>query len=106
MRVILDECLPRGLAKYLIDHQVVTVPQAGFAGFTNGELLRRIDGTCDAFVTVDRNLPAQNTLATHSFGVIVLRAQSNRLAALTPLVPDVLAALATLRAGNVVIVSE
>ncbi len=93
MRVILDECLPRGLANHLIDHQVLTVPQAGFAGLTNGELLRRIEG-----------LPAQNVIASYSFGVIILRSQSNRLASLIPLVSGVLKALAAIRPGDVIVV--
>ncbi len=59
MRVILDECLPRRLGLELPGHLVSTVPLAGWAGISNGELLARIDGNYDAFVTVDKNLPAQ-----------------------------------------------
>ena len=32
MRVLLDECLPRRLKRLLADHEVVTVPEAGWAG--------------------------------------------------------------------------
>jgi hypothetical protein len=32
MRVLLDECLPRGLKKHIRDHEVKTVPEAGWAG--------------------------------------------------------------------------
>ena len=39
MRVLLDECLPRGLAGELTGHQVVTVSQAGWTGMRNGESL-------------------------------------------------------------------
>ena len=31
MKILLDECVPRPLARYLEDHQVQTVPQAGWA---------------------------------------------------------------------------
>jgi hypothetical protein len=79
MRVILDECLPRKLGLELVGHIVTTVPQAGWAGILNGRLLGLIGGNFDAFVTVDKNLPAQQKTGILSFGVIVLRAPSNRL---------------------------
>ena len=31
MNILLDECVPRPLARYLEGHQVQTVPQAGWA---------------------------------------------------------------------------
>jgi hypothetical protein len=39
MRVLLDECLPRGLKRHLPGHDVRTVPEAGWAGMKNGALL-------------------------------------------------------------------
>lgn len=39
MKVLLDECLPRKLGRLLIGHDVSTVPEAGWAGVTNGKLL-------------------------------------------------------------------
>lgn len=41
MRVLLDECVPRGLRDLLPGHDVKTVAEAGWAGVKNGELLRR-----------------------------------------------------------------
>lgn len=105
MRVILDECLPRRLGLELSGHLVATVPQTGWAGISNGKLLALIAGNYDAFVTVDKNLPAQQKTAALTFGVIVLRAPSNQLSDLRPLVPQILAALASLKPGTVVIVS-
>jgi hypothetical protein len=32
MRVLLDECLPRRLKSFLAEHDVITVPEAGWAG--------------------------------------------------------------------------
>ena len=59
MRIILDECLPRRLGLELPGHLVTTVPLAGWASVSNGRLLARINGNYDAFITVDKNLPAQ-----------------------------------------------
>jgi hypothetical protein len=62
MRVLLDECLPRKLKLELTGHDAKTVPETGWAGLKNGELLRAAAGQFDAFITVDRNLPAQRPL--------------------------------------------
>ena len=100
MRVILDECLPRRLGLELSGHAVRTVSQAGMA---NGELLARIQGTFDAFITIDQNLVAQQATSNLSFGVIVLRAPSNKFDDLKALVPQILAALSALQPGQIVV---
>lgn len=105
MRVLLDECLPRRLGLELAGHAVTTVHQAGWAGISNGKLLALIAGNYDAFLTVDKNLPAQQKTAALSFGVVVLRAPSNQLTDLRPLVPQILTALTALQPGSVMILS-
>ncbi len=40
MRVLLDECLPKKLKAHIVADLVQTVPEAGWAGTQNGELLR------------------------------------------------------------------
>jgi hypothetical protein len=64
MRVLLDESLPRGLRKELASHEVVTVPEAGWAGRKNGDLLRLAEPAFDVFVTADGRLPFQQDLPT------------------------------------------
>ena len=49
MRVLLDECLPKRLKQSLIGHDVQTVPEAGWAGKKNGDLIRLAAGKFDAF---------------------------------------------------------
>jgi predicted nuclease of predicted toxin-antitoxin system len=102
MRVLLDECLPRRLKAHLAGHQVITVPEAGWAGKKNGELLHAASGLVDAFITIDSNLAYQQHLADLPFAVVVLSARSNRLADVLPLIPQVLVALAAAQAGHVV----
>lgn len=99
--MLLDECVNRRLAKDIVGHDTKTVPQAGWAGLRNGALLGRAEGQFDAFVTVDRNLPSQQNLSRFSIAVIVLRARSNRLADLRPLVPRLLAVLGRAKRGQV-----
>lgn len=97
MRVLLDECLPKRLKHLLIGHKVQTVPEAGWAGKKNGELIRLATGKFDAFITIDSNLIYQQNLSDVPFGVVVLSARSNRLADLETLVPAILEALDGLR---------
>ena len=59
MKILLDECIDRRLAKDIQGHEVLTVPQAGWAGIKNGELLRLAQAQFDVFVTVDQNLSFQ-----------------------------------------------
>ncbi|HTJ79728.1 MAG TPA: DUF5615 family PIN-like protein [Rariglobus sp.] len=105
MRVILDECLPRRLGLELSGHLVSTVSLAGWAGISNGKLLARIAGNYDAFITIDKNLPAQQNTAALPFCVIVLRARSNQLPDLRPLVRQILAALDVLQPGQVLTIA-
>jgi predicted nuclease of predicted toxin-antitoxin system len=102
MRVILDECLPKRLARELPGHEVTTVPAAGWAGVVNGELLRRIAGNYEVFVTIDGNLAAQQNTEALTFGVIVLRARSNKIEDIRPLIPEILGALSSAEAGRVI----
>ena len=100
--MLVDECLPRRFARALAGHAVLTVAEAGWSGVVNGALLRLIEGRFDAFVTIDGNLEAQQTFANRTFGVVILHAQTNRIEDVRPLAPQVLSALASLRAGEVV----
>ena len=74
---------------------------SGWAGTRNGALLSRARGQCDVFVTVDRNLAFQQPIDSLPFAVVVLRAKSNRLSDLRPLVPFLLNVLSTLLPGEV-----
>ena len=67
---------------------MVTVPQAGWAGIQNGELLRLAQAQFDVFVTVDRNLSFQQHLPQFTIAVMVLHAPTNRLKDLRPLIPQ------------------
>jgi len=102
VRVLLDEQLPRRLARSLTGHEVRTVPQEGWAGTKNGELLRRAIGSgFEAFVTADQNLRYQQNLKGHALFVVVLVARSLALEELRPLVPRIEDALGRARPGEI-----
>lgn len=102
MRVLIDECLPRKLKRELSDHEARTVPEMGWSGKKNGELLRLMTGQFDVFVTADQNLKYQQNLETASVGVIVLAAKSNRLAELLPLVLRLREAVESIQPGDLI----
>jgi hypothetical protein len=79
MRVLLDESLPRGLRKELASYEVVTVPEAGWAGRKNGDLLRLAEPAFDVFVTADRRLPFEQDLKGIDLCIVVLSARTNIL---------------------------
>jgi predicted nuclease of predicted toxin-antitoxin system len=101
MRILLDACVPRRLANELPGHEVRTVPEMGWADLDDGPLLDAMAGLFDALVTVDKNLPKQQRVQNRLFGIVVLRAKTNRLADLLPLVVALRAALEELCPGEV-----
>jgi hypothetical protein len=101
MRVLLDECVPRGLREDLPGHEVKTVAEAGWAGLKNGVLLERAAEEFDVLLTVDRNLEYQQDFSGLALAVIVVHAPSNDIAVLRPLMPAVLEALPRAKPGVV-----
>lgn len=106
MKILLDECIDRRLAKEFVGCDVKTVPQMGWAGIKNGQLLALAEAEFDIFITVDRNLSFQQNLPQFNIAVVVLQVSSNRLADMKPVVPNVLAILAIVTKGKATVVSE
>ena len=101
MKVFVDECVDWRLALDIAGHEVKTAREMGWLTIKNGELLALAANEFDVFVTVDRNLSFQQNLPTFAIAVIVLRAHSNRLADLKPLVPALLACIPSAKRGAV-----
>ena len=100
MKLLLDECIDRRLAREFVGYEVKTVPRMGLAGIKDGQLLVFAEAEFDIFITVDRNLSFQQSLPQFGIAVIVSRPLSNRLADLKPLAPEILAILATAAKGR------
>ena len=102
MRLLLDECLPRKLKGGLLGHEVKTVPQMGWAGTENGDLLPLIELQFDAFITIDGNMRYQQNMTGRSFALIVLVAPDNTIETLLPLMPQVLVMLPSVVPAQIV----
>ncbi len=105
MRVLLDACVPKRLARELQKHEVCAATDLGWSDLDDGPLLDAMGTDFDALVTVDKNLPRQQRLDHRPFGVVILRAETNRLTDLLPLVPKLRATLKRLHRGEVRVVS-
>lgn len=101
MKVLLDECVDWRLLRDIVGHEVKTARQMGWSTTKNGELLAVAAKEFEVFVTVDRNLSFQQQVPAFDIAVIVLRAKSNRLSDLRPLVPQLLACIPVAKAGTV-----
>jgi predicted nuclease of predicted toxin-antitoxin system len=101
VRILLDACVPKRLAKELSAHEVRTAPEMGWGNLDDGPLLDAMSGRFDALITVDGSLANQQRLDNRPFAVVILRAKTNRLADLLPLVPTLLRAIENLRPGQV-----
>ena len=87
MQILIDECLPKKLKRELVGYTVFTVPEKGWAGLKNGELLRVAENEFDVWITADRSIEYQQNLSRFEIAVVVLVALSNQLQALLPLMP-------------------
>ena len=100
-RVILDEGVPRKIARNLPGHDLTTVAAEGWAGVRNGNLLDLIErARFDAFITADKNMEYQQPeLRRRPFAVLLL--STNHLPTIIPHVGLIAEALDTARPGSV-----
>jgi PIN like domain len=103
MRVLLDECVPKALGRALVGHAVRTVPQEGWSGKKNGELLTLMSTAgFEVLLTVDQGVRFQQNLQSAGVAVVIMVAATNDIVDLLPLVPNVLTALANVQPGDAV----
>lgn len=106
MKILLDECIDRRLATYLIEYNVKTVSQMGWSGTKNGQLLGLAAVEFDVFITVDQNLPFEQNLQQFDLAIIVLQTFSNPLADLKLLVPQIISSLPQISKGEATIIKQ
>jgi predicted nuclease of predicted toxin-antitoxin system len=104
MRVLIDECAPSALGRFLRQHghECRTAQEAGWAGKQNGELLQLAESKFDALITIDTNFRYQQNLKQRKIAIVVIRAHSNRLADLSQHFPACVQALEKIKPGEFV----
>lgn len=101
MKILLDHCVPRKLARGLPGHEVSTAREMGWDEERNGRLMRlAADGGFVVLLTMDANLTHQQPSGPLPVAVLVLRAVSNDLDDIAALLPEALKALETISPGT------
>jgi predicted nuclease of predicted toxin-antitoxin system len=72
MKILLDECVPWPMHKFLAGHECSTAQQSGWGGIKNGDLLRLAEGEFDLFITSDQNIRYQQNLAGRQIAILEL----------------------------------
>lgn len=82
--------------------EATTVRTRGWSGKTNGELLEAAQHEFDALLTMDRGIPHQQNLEGLDLAIVLVRARSNDISDIAPLVDEIKGVLREARAGDVV----
>lgn len=103
MKLLLDECVLRKLKNHFSGIECQTVPEAGFAGKKNGELLFLAESQgFEVFLTLDRGIEFEHNLQGRKIAVIVILAKSNRLGDLVPHAPGIIRTLKSIRSSQLI----
>src|SRR5438105_13662180 len=100
MKVFVDECVNRRFIRRLTGHIFVHISDTPLRSTKNGALLHAVAPDYDVFLTRDTSIPFQQNLKRFPLAFVILRARSNSLADLLPLVSDLLAALDRITASG------
>ena len=72
MKILLDDCVPWPLHKFLVGHECANAQQRGWGGIKNGDLLRLAEKDFDLFITSDQNIRYQQNLAGRKIAILEL----------------------------------
>ena len=72
MKILLDECVPWPMRKFLAGHDWATAQQRGWGGIKNGDLIRLAEKQFDLFITSDQNIRYQQNLAGRQIAILEL----------------------------------
>lgn len=106
MKILLDKCLPVDFRHQLPGYEVDSAEWAGFKGMKNGKLLREVESAgYDVFLTTDQGIPHQQNLAQRKISILVIRARTNQIEDLLPIVGAILSKLSGIQPGQIIFTS-
>ena len=106
MKPLLDECVPRRLKRDFTGCEISTINEAGYKGLKNGNLIRTASDEFQVLITVDKNIEHQQSKKDLPLAIIILAAKSNRYESLSPLIPEALRVLETIKTGEIIKIEE
>ncbi len=72
MKILFDQGTPAPLRHLLVDHNVRTAYEMGWADMDNGQLLKAAETAFDALITTDQNLRYQQSVQGRRLAILVL----------------------------------
>lgn len=104
MRILLDNCVPRKLARLIPGHTARTAVEERLAHLSDKALLDAMAGKFDALITVDRGIEHQQNMTGRAIVVGLIMAKSNSIGALAPHVDELVRRLEGASPGTIVTV--
>ena len=106
MRILIDECIDENLRHLFPGHDSQTARYAKLAGISNRDLLSAAERVgFEVIITVDQNFSFQQNLEGRRIALLILCGPTNRLRDLAALIPAALAALVSIKPGEIVRIS-
>ena len=99
MRVVIDACIDPQLVEAFPEHHVRTLFDLGGQHLKDHVLVKQLQ--CDIFITADRGFEYEHDLKSLSFGIVIVHVTRNKITFYRPIFPQLLSAVATIRAGDV-----
>ncbi len=101
MRILLDQCFPNGVSRYIFGYECVRSKDMGWNLLADGELLKVAEqADFQVLLTIDKGIPHQQNLSGRSIIVIVMAPIPPTVPELVKQVPQLLEVLLTVEPGK------
>jgi hypothetical protein len=98
--------VPRRLKRDFLNYEIFTIDEAKFKGLKNGNLISAAKDEFDVLITVDKNIEHQQNKRDLPIAILILSAKSNRYESLSPLIPEALKVLETIKIGEIIKIED
>jgi hypothetical protein len=90
------------IAAGIPEHEVVIAVTTAWRQIRDHRLVEAIQGKFDVLVTIDRGFEFQHNISKLTFGIVIVHVRRNRMEYYRPLFPELSAAIAAIRPGQVI----
>lgn len=101
MRVFVDACIDPRIVEILVGHQAQTAFDIGWQNLQDHILLPKIAAEFDVLLTADQGFEFEHNLHKLSIGIVIAHVRRNKLADYRAIAPELMEALRTVKAGEV-----
>jgi len=96
---------PAKIQDCFVEHECLTVPEAGLAGKRNGDLLLLAERQgFEVFLTLDKGIQYQQSLAAKTIAIVIVRTRSNRMIDLLPHAVACLSRIRDIQPGQLILI--